>query len=208
MITFDVDDIHAAFEELDNRYLLGEAAAYAGAWSVITASYAAINRHEQPTTTADWVDVDHRREIAMRPGDLAAYFETGSDPNQNIITYVEEVHRLNSFGAVLTYAAQETSQEGFNAEWRGAALLTVDGTGQSERNIRRGRPRRRAREVRSAQPARTPDGKRCESKPTSASRRTSRPATGTPWPKDWPTTFCATTAGDWWARKSERAATP
>jgi hypothetical protein len=127
VITFDVADIDAALEELENRYLICEAAVYARAWSVIMASYAAINRHEQPATTADWVDVDHRREIAMRPGDLAAYFEAGSDPNQNITTYVENVQRLNSVGAVVIYAAQETSREGFNAEWRGVALLTVDG---------------------------------------------------------------------------------
>ncbi len=126
VITFDVDDIDAALEELDNRYLIGEAATYAGVWSVIRASYASINRREQPATTADWVDVDHRREIAMRPGDLAAYFESGSDPNQPI-TYVENVHRLNTVGIVVTYAARETSRDGFNAEWRGVALVTVDG---------------------------------------------------------------------------------
>ena len=33
-IAFDVDDIDAAFEELDARYLAGEAAAYAHTWSV------------------------------------------------------------------------------------------------------------------------------------------------------------------------------
>ena len=34
-IFFDLDDIDAAFEELDARYLAGEAAAYAHTWSVI-----------------------------------------------------------------------------------------------------------------------------------------------------------------------------
>ena len=32
---FDLDDIDAAFEELDARYLAGEAAAHAHTWSVI-----------------------------------------------------------------------------------------------------------------------------------------------------------------------------
>ena len=35
VVVFDVDDIDAAFEELDARYLAGEAAAYAHTWSVI-----------------------------------------------------------------------------------------------------------------------------------------------------------------------------
>ena len=34
-VVFDVDDIDAAFEELDARYLAGEAAPYARTWSVI-----------------------------------------------------------------------------------------------------------------------------------------------------------------------------
>ena len=34
-VLFDLDDIDAAFEELDARYLAGEAAAHAHTWSVI-----------------------------------------------------------------------------------------------------------------------------------------------------------------------------
>ena len=34
-VVFDLDDIDAAFEELDARYLAGEAAAHAHTWSVI-----------------------------------------------------------------------------------------------------------------------------------------------------------------------------
>ena len=60
-VTFDVDDIDAAFEELDTRYLAGEAAAYAHTWSVIARIYAAFNRREHPRTTPDWVAIDHRR---------------------------------------------------------------------------------------------------------------------------------------------------
>ena len=47
-ILFDLDDIDAAFEELDRRYLAGEAAAHAHAWSVIAQTSAAFNRHELP----------------------------------------------------------------------------------------------------------------------------------------------------------------
>ena len=47
-VDFDPDDIDAAFEELDARYLAGEAAAHAHTWSVIAQAYAAFNRHELP----------------------------------------------------------------------------------------------------------------------------------------------------------------
>ena len=53
---FDLDDIDAAFEELDARYLAGEAAAHAHTWSVVAGAYAAFNRHEIPATTPDWVE--------------------------------------------------------------------------------------------------------------------------------------------------------
>ena len=57
---FDLDDIDAAFEELDARYLAGEAAAHAHTWSVISKAYAALNRRELAATTPDWVNIDHR----------------------------------------------------------------------------------------------------------------------------------------------------
>ena len=60
-VAFDPDDIDAAFEELDARYLAGEAAAHAHTWSAIAKVYAAFNRHELPATTPDWVNIDHRR---------------------------------------------------------------------------------------------------------------------------------------------------
>ena len=62
---FDPDDIDAAFEELDARYLAGEAAAHAHTWSVIAQAYAALNRRELAATTPDWVNIDHRRGVAF-----------------------------------------------------------------------------------------------------------------------------------------------
>ncbi|WP_240562975.1 nuclear transport factor 2 family protein [Mycobacterium sp. IS-1264] len=126
-VIFDPDDFDAAIAELDARYIAGEAAPHAQTWSVIASSYAAINRHEQPPTTPDWVNVDHRREIAMGPDGLVAYIKAGLDSDQDITCYVETVHRLNGDGAVVSYAAHETSREGFNAEWRGVVVLLVDG---------------------------------------------------------------------------------
>ena len=47
IVAFDLDDIDAAFAELDARYLAGEAAAHAHTWSVIAATYAEFNRHDR-----------------------------------------------------------------------------------------------------------------------------------------------------------------
>jgi DNA-binding SARP family transcriptional activator len=127
IVTFDLDDFDSAIAELDARYLAGEAAAHARTWSAISGSYAAINRHELPLTTPDCVNIDRRREIAMGVGDLIAYIGAGPDRDQDYRVYVEAVHRLTDPGAVVTYAAYETSQEGFDAEWRGTAVLTVEG---------------------------------------------------------------------------------
>ena len=63
----------------------------------------------------------------MGVGDLIAYISAGPDQDQDIKAYVEAVHRLTERGAVVTYAAHETSQEGFDAEWRGIAIFTVEG---------------------------------------------------------------------------------
>ncbi len=67
-VAFDPDDIVAAFEELNARYLAGEAAAYARTWSVITREYAALNRGELPPTMPDWVD--HRPLQRIGASDL------------------------------------------------------------------------------------------------------------------------------------------
>ena len=47
LVAFDLDDIDAAFAELEARYLAGEAAAHAHTWSVIAAGL----RRVQPART-------------------------------------------------------------------------------------------------------------------------------------------------------------
>jgi len=126
-IVFDPDDIDAAFEELDARYLAGEAAAHADVWSVITQAYAVLNRRELPPTTPDWVNIDHRRGPSFAPGDMPALLDAVWKLTTNLSSSIEAVHRLNGLGAVVTHAAHETSQEGFDAEWRVISVLTVEG---------------------------------------------------------------------------------
>ncbi|MDP7738507.1 BTAD domain-containing putative transcriptional regulator [Mycobacterium paragordonae] len=124
--TFDLDDFDAAMAELDARYLAGEGAAHARTWSVITQGVAALNRHELPSTTTDFVSIDHRRVAAYPPGEVVDYVRAGWDLDQNIRTYVEVVRRLSDIGAVYTHVARGVSRDGFDAEWRGVSLVTLD----------------------------------------------------------------------------------
>jgi hypothetical protein len=126
-VTFDVNDIDAAFEELDARYLAGEAAAHAHTWSVFARARAALARRELPPTTPDWANVDHRRGIAFTPGDTTAYFRALWDQERDFSTHIEAVHRLDNLGAVFTQVARGTSQEGFDAEWRIVEFMTAEG---------------------------------------------------------------------------------
>ena len=59
IVVFDVEDIEAAFQELDARYLAGEAAAHARTWSVICWQL----RGDQPTRDA----FDHAGLCQHRP---------------------------------------------------------------------------------------------------------------------------------------------
>ncbi len=126
-VGFDPDDLDAAFDELDARYLAGEAATYAHTWSMVTACYASLNRRELPPTTPDLIDVDHRRIAAMAPGDLIDFVRASWDQMPDISFRVESVHRLNDRGAVVTHALHGTSRDGFEAEWREIHLMTIDG---------------------------------------------------------------------------------
>ena len=124
--SFDVDDLDAAFEELDTRYVAGEAAAYSSVWSVITDTYASLNRHELAATPSDWVYMDHHR-LALWQGDFAANMRAAWEVMPDWRIRIVAVHRLNRTGAVLTCVARGTSQEGFDAEMSGIAMVTVRG---------------------------------------------------------------------------------
>ena len=126
-VNFDADDIDGAFAELDARYLAGEAAAYSRTWSVVKDACAAFNRRESPPTTPDWATIDHRRAVAVAPGDMTAYVSATLELTPDVNLYIEAVHRLSDHGAVVTHVSKGTSQQGFDAEWRLSNLMTVDG---------------------------------------------------------------------------------
>ena len=127
LVIFDPDDIDAAFEELDARYLAGEAAAYADTWSVNSRLCAGFNRGELPATTQDWIYIDHRPLVTIEANDALASMRVGRDLTPDIRVYVEAVHRLSDLGAVVTAPVYGSSHEGFAAEWRMIDLFTVEG---------------------------------------------------------------------------------
>jgi hypothetical protein len=125
-VSFDPDDIDAAFAELDARYLAGEAAEHARTWSAIMQISAAIGRNETPATTPDFVDLDHRSLAAIGSGDLMAYIRAALNDGVYSI-HVVAVHRLSDLGAVVTLVSTGTSHEGFDGEWRMTDVFTVEG---------------------------------------------------------------------------------
>jgi len=126
-VQFDADDIDTAFEELDARYLAGEAAAHAHTWSAVVGTYVAFNRHEIPSTTPDSVYIDHRPLVSIETVDMAASIRAVWDLTPDIRFCIEAVHRLSELGAVVTGALKGTSPEGFDAEWRMIDIFTVEG---------------------------------------------------------------------------------
>nr|WP_264010647.1 BTAD domain-containing putative transcriptional regulator [[Mycobacterium] manitobense] len=126
-VGFDLDDIDAAFAELDARYLAGEAASHSGVWSVTVDAYSAFNRRELAGITSDWVSIDHRRGAAFEPGEMSAYLAAAWDDSPGTRIRIEAVHRLSHSGVVVTHSATGTSRDGFDAEWRDVVLMTMDG---------------------------------------------------------------------------------
>ena len=127
VVIFDLEDFDAAIAELDARYLAGEAAAHSRTWSVIMQGYASLNRRELPPTTPDWVNIDHRRGTSIAPGGIPELLTAAWNVTSDLNNFVEAVHRLDNLGGVVTHVANETSQEGFHAEWRVVSVFTVEG---------------------------------------------------------------------------------
>src|SRR5581483_7828753 len=126
-INFDADDIDAAVNELESRYLAGEAAPYQRTWSVIARACAAFNAREMFPTTPDWVSIDHRRAIGFATGEMAAYIGATWDVMPDAKNFIEVVHRLSDTGALITHTTKGTSKDGVVAAWREHGILTVEG---------------------------------------------------------------------------------
>ena len=190
VVIFDLEDFDAAIAELDARYLAGEAAAHSRTWSVIMQGYAALNRRELPPTTPDWVNIDHRRGTSIAPGGIPELLTAAWNVTSDLNNFVEAVHRLDNLGGVVTHVANETSQEGFHAEWRVVSVFTVEGdlVNRCEVFDEAAIDAAIARFEELSRPA-----PRLENAASQAQRALhcvlQRRATGTPCARFWPTTF-------------------
>ena len=141
LVAFDPNEINAAFEELDARYLAGEAAAHSHAWSFVSGIYAGFNRRQLPRTATDFAYVDRRPLVRVEASELPAFISDVFDQTSDISIYMEAVHRLSDLGVVVTHTARAISNEDFDAEWRMIDYLHHRRQrGHPNRDVRRGRP--------------------------------------------------------------------
>ena len=104
---------------------------------------------------------------------------------------------MSDLGAVVTHAANGTSQDGFDAEWRAVNILTFEGDLVSRCEIFDEADVDAALARFDELVVRRRDWKTRQAKWTNASGRTSRPTTGSLWRRLWPTTSPPTIAVAW-----------
>ena len=142
-----------------------------------------------PELTSDWINVDHRRGAAFAAGEMTAYIHDLFDDVPDITCLRRSRaspeqprsrrHPGGAWHLERGLPGRMAGDRDFHVRRRSAQPL---------RNFRRGRPRRRARTVRGAASA---DCAGWNIQCSSASSRTSRRATGTPWGRSSPTSITA-----------------
>ena len=182
VIFFDPDDIDAAFDELDARYLAGEAAPYAEVWRTIVDGGHVLNRHE-PGAMTEQIDafVDHRR-IPFAADDIGQATDELWALVPDARYRIAAVHALDTHGAVINLVIEGTNAHGNELHWSGTDVISfVSGQTRLEVYEENDIDAALARFDELRRPRR--GWKTRQAKCTSASGRTSRPATGPPWPR-------------------------
>ena len=112
-ITFDIDDLSAALEELDRLYLEGEAAEYAEIYETARQQTRGMNERDrnslEANMTDDYVAIDHRKigwPELDREGRLERYETLG--PGLAVIT---EIHALARHGLVVAMEFRQVGAE-------------------------------------------------------------------------------------------------
>ena len=151
-------------------------------------AYAAVNRHDLPAWTADAVNIDHRSTTAVAPGELSAYLHATWGQTPDFKVDIVAVHRLSSFGALVTHVATGSTEQGFEGEWREITLSMIEGDRISAASFST-RPTSMQHSPDSTNwPARQHDWRTRRAEWRRAARRTSLQGTGTRWQQRWPTT--------------------
>ncbi|HVE93454.1 MAG TPA: nuclear transport factor 2 family protein, partial [Acidimicrobiales bacterium] len=122
-VTFDLDQLDAAYAELEARYVADEAAPHTGAWQLVVDNNAALSRRKFAPVTSDFEFVDHRRGGAsIGTGQVTAYMRATFEDTPDAQYRTTAVHALADHGAVVCVSVEGTSQHGFEAVW---SLLNV-----------------------------------------------------------------------------------
>ncbi|MHB8463264.1 MAG: nuclear transport factor 2 family protein, partial [Acidimicrobiales bacterium] len=115
---FDPDDLDAAFDELDARYAAGEAAPFADAWFMATATAAAYNARDWDAFdglyTGDFVCVDHQA-VGRGTLDREAFLSTVRglvELSPDIRLRLVEISRLGHAGSACVMRLTGTNESG------------------------------------------------------------------------------------------------
>ncbi|MDQ1508870.1 MAG: hypothetical protein QOG50_714, partial [Actinomycetota bacterium] len=124
MISFDLDDVDAAYEELEARYLAGDAAPYAHVWQIGMETLGELNRHEPGRMIAGLVYTDHRH-VGFAPGDFGRAVEElwALVPDARYRT--PAVYALDAHGLVVKFVIEGTDVHGSELQWPRVLLLSV-----------------------------------------------------------------------------------
>src|SRR3954447_10156897 len=124
-VVFAPDDIDAAFEELDARYLAGEAAPYAGVWHSVTDTLGEANRHELGPIMSGLTYIDHRR-VSFGSNNFGRAVPELWTLVPNARYRVTAIHALDAHGTVATLVIEGTDSRGNELQWPRIVLLAPD----------------------------------------------------------------------------------
>ncbi|HEV7557359.1 MAG TPA: hypothetical protein VGO00_17955, partial [Kofleriaceae bacterium] len=124
-VAFDLDGMDAAFEELDARYLAGEAAAHAPVWQRAIDTLGEANRHEPGPMITGLAYTDHRR-VPFAPGDFGRAVEDLWSLVPDARYRVTKVHALDAHGVVASLIIEGADEHGNELQWARTILLVSD----------------------------------------------------------------------------------
>ena len=159
-VSFDLDDVDAAFEELESRYLAGEAAPFARVWK---SGMETVARNQPPRagTKAERARVCRSRTRLVRVGRRLWPVGRGVVGTRTRRPAIGCRARTLSMAAEpwSAWSVEGTDKQGNELQWRRTLLFACEGPRlEVIRGLRRGR-RRRARSIRGTSPAHTATGK-------------------------------------------------
>jgi DNA-binding SARP family transcriptional activator len=126
---YDGDALDTAFDELEARYLDGEAAPFARTWRSIVRTIDAINRHEELPLPDTYQGVDHR-PFSLPTANPRQW--TPVELADAVTTRITAVPRLDVHGAVVRMGMEATTQDGGAVAWSTIAVITVGDHGRTE----------------------------------------------------------------------------